>query len=82
MIKLSEKKEEELWQLFDSYTRGWNYSKIENYFKFENQTFNDFLFFLEENTSWFNWKEVEIINKTISEYIHLQEFLRNNKTNI
>jgi hypothetical protein len=82
MTKLSEKKEEELWEIFDEYTRGWNYNKMDNYFKFENQTFNDFLFYLEENTSWFDWKSVNLIHETISEYIQLQGFLRHNKTNI
>lgn len=82
MTKLSERNEEELWAIFDNYTRGWSYQKMDNYFKFENQTFNDFLFFLEEETFWFDWNSVNLIYKTIREYIYQQEFLRNNKTNI
>lgn len=82
MNKLPERKEEELWVIFDNYTRGWTCDKMINYFKFENQTFNDFLFHLEEKTCWFDWKSVDLIHKTIREYIYQQEFLRNNKTNL
>ena len=82
MTKLSENKEEELWEIFDEYTRGWSYSKMKSYFKFENQTFNDFLFYLESKTSWFDWRGVGLIHEIVTEYIQLQGFLRHNKTNI
>lgn len=80
MIKISEKQERELWDLFDNYTRGWRVKDMEIYFT-EVDTFNDFLFYLEENCSWFNWSETPLIKEMIMYYICEQIFLTTNLTN-
>jgi len=83
MAILSKQGEEDLWNLFDTWTRGWNLHELKSVFtQGDLDKFHQFLFYLEDETDWFDWKDMEQIKNRLHSYVFMQDFLINNNSNL
>ena len=83
MATLSKQREEDLWNLFDTWTRGWNLNELKSVFtQGDLDKFHQFLFYLEDKTDWFDWKDMEQIKNRLQSYVFMQDFLINNNSNL
>lgn len=83
MARLSKSREEDLWTLFDTFTRGWGLDKLKNaFYREELDEFHQFLFYVESKVEWFDWKDIDQIKIKVKSYVFMQDFLINNNSNI